>query len=130
MVIPIEPSTVIDISSVIDVKSDMLACHESQRDWLKEHHGMDEYLFAMKRQSEETGKKINRAYAEGFRQHLGHAYPQNNLLQEALARVMLLYFSSKSIHSTIQPLILMHFHFTIADSRSVIIKLHIGMVSQ
>ena len=81
---PIEPTTVIDISSVIDLKSNMLACHASQREWLKEHHGMDEYLIAMKRQSQETGKKINQPYAEGFRQHLGHAYPQDNLLQQAL----------------------------------------------
>ena len=62
----------------------MLACHESQREWLRRHHGMDQYLVAMKEQSEMTGKKIGVAYGEGFRQHLGHAYPQDNLLLESL----------------------------------------------
>jgi hypothetical protein len=30
------------------------------------------------------GKEINTGYAEGFRQHLGHGYPQNNILKEIL----------------------------------------------
>jgi LmbE family N-acetylglucosaminyl deacetylase len=88
---PIKPTTVIDISSVIDIKSDMLACHISQREWLKQHHGMDEYLIAMKRQSQETGRKVHKPYAEGFRQHLGHAYPQDNLLQAALPQVAVIF---------------------------------------
>jgi hypothetical protein len=69
----------------------MLACHISQREWLKQHHGMDEYLIAMKRQSQETGKKVHKPYAEGFRQHLGHAYPQDNLLQAALPQVAVIF---------------------------------------
>ena len=80
----ITPSTVVDISSTIDIKADMLACHASQREWLQKHHGMDQYLVAMRQQGEMTGKKIGVAYAEGFRQHLGHAYPQDNLLLEVL----------------------------------------------
>jgi LmbE family N-acetylglucosaminyl deacetylase len=81
---PIDPPTIVDISSTIDVKSEMLACHASQREWLQKHHGMDQYLIAMKQQSEATGKKIGVAYGEGFRQHLGHAYPHDNLLLEVL----------------------------------------------
>lgn len=87
----IEPSTVVDISNVIDLKADMLACHESQREWLRRHHGMDQYLVAMKQQSEMTGKKRGMSYGEGFRQHLGHAYPQDNLLLDSLD-------SAKSLH--------------------------------
>ncbi|GJM29295.1 MAG: PIG-L domain-containing protein [Cyclobacteriaceae bacterium] len=80
----IEPTTIVDISSVMDVKSDMLACHASQREWLQRHHGMDQYLIAMKEQGEMTGAKAGMKYAEGFRQHLGHAYPQDNLLLQVL----------------------------------------------
>ncbi len=80
----IAPTTIVDITEVMELKSNMLACHKSQREWLREHHGIDEYLISMKRQSEETGKSIGVVYAEGFRQHLGHAYPQNNLLLESL----------------------------------------------
>ena len=77
-------TTIVDISSVIDVKTKMLECHKSQREWLRQHHGMDEYIISMKRQAERRGKAIGVAYAEGFRQHLGHAYPQNNLLCNTL----------------------------------------------
>jgi LmbE family N-acetylglucosaminyl deacetylase len=82
---PIKPTTLVDITSVIDIKTEMLACHKSQREWLRQHHGMDEYLLAMKRQAESRGSEIGVQYAEGFRQHLGHAYPQNNLILEELA---------------------------------------------
>ena len=78
------PSTAVDISEVIDLKSKMLACHVSQREWLQAHHGMDEYLNSMRHQGQQTGNKIGVAFAEGFRQHLGHAYPQDNLLLASL----------------------------------------------
>jgi len=80
----IDPSMIVDISEVIDLKTEMLACHKSQREWLEVHHGMDEYLNSMRRQSTETGRKIGASFGEGFRQHLGHAYPQDNLLLEVL----------------------------------------------
>jgi len=83
---PVEPSLVVDISEVIELKSEMLACHESQGEWLRRHHGMDQYLVAMKQQSEMTGNKIGVTYGEGFRQHLGHAYPQDDLLRNALGK--------------------------------------------
>lgn len=76
----IPPDFVIDITTVIDQKKDMLACHESQRKWLSEHHGLDAYLEAMKRMSAERGEFVNVKYGEGFRQHLGHAYPSDNIL--------------------------------------------------
>jgi len=81
---PLPPATLVDISAVMDVKTEMLSCHKSQREWLRQHHGMDEYILAMKRMSEERGKLAGLRYAEGFRQHLGHAFPQNNLILEEL----------------------------------------------
>lgn len=80
----VEPDFVVDISDVLERKAELLACHASQRDWLRAHHGMDEYIEAMKRQSAEMGARIGRPYGEGFRQHLGHGYPQDNLLQRLL----------------------------------------------
>jgi hypothetical protein len=35
--------------------------------------------------AEGYGRECGFAYAEGFRQHLGHAYPRTPILQEALA---------------------------------------------
>ncbi len=77
---PIPFSLAIDISGVIGLKADMLACHKSQRDWLRAQHGMDEYLEAMKRWSAEVGRRTGVEYAEAFRQHKGHAYPQSDVL--------------------------------------------------
>ena len=82
--IAVQPSIYIDISDQMQVKEKMLACHESQRSWLKKHHKMDEYILAMKRFSAKRGSEINVSYAEGYRQHLGHGYPQENLLMKVL----------------------------------------------
>ena len=80
----IKPTTIVDISTTIEVKEKMLATHDSQRNWLMSHNGIDEYIIAMKNFSSKRGKEISVNYAEGFRQHLGHAYPKNNLLKEEL----------------------------------------------
>ena len=80
----IKAGTIVDISDVMDAKEKMLCCHESQRNWLLEHHGIDDYVIAMKRLGQERGREINSQFAEGFRQHLGHAYPQDNILKAEL----------------------------------------------
>jgi LmbE family N-acetylglucosaminyl deacetylase len=80
----IEPAFCVDISGVIDVKAEMLSRHASQRAWLLKHHGMDQYLEAMRQWSAHRGKNCGVAFAEGFRQHLGHSYPQDNLLGSLL----------------------------------------------
>jgi LmbE family N-acetylglucosaminyl deacetylase len=81
---PVTPTTVIDISKQMEKKSQMLGAHASQREWLRAHHGMDEYIDAMKRAGSTRGKSIGVAFAEGFVQHRGHPYPQNDLLKELL----------------------------------------------
>jgi N-acetylglucosamine malate deacetylase 1 len=81
---PIVPGCGVDISAVIDKKAEMLAAHASQRNWLLKHHGMDHYLEAMRTSSARRGQLLGVAFAEGFRQHLGHSYPQSNLLAELL----------------------------------------------
>jgi LmbE family N-acetylglucosaminyl deacetylase len=81
----VPPGFRIDISAVIEAKAEMLACHASQREWLLKHHGIDQYLKAMRDWGAARGRECGVAYAEGFRQHLGHSYPQNNLLGELLA---------------------------------------------
>jgi LmbE family N-acetylglucosaminyl deacetylase len=79
---------VVDISDVIELKEKMLAAHASQRDWLRVQHGEDEYLIAMRRwgadRARDFGKKAK--YAEGFNQHLGHAFPQEDVLTKALGK--------------------------------------------
>ncbi len=81
---PIPAGFCIDISKQIDLKRQMLACHASQRNWLIKHHGVDNFLDSMQEWSAAQGITCGVAFAEGFRQHLGHSYPQNNLLGELL----------------------------------------------
>lgn len=81
---PVNPQFVVDTTDTMELKTRMLTCHASQREWLQKHHGMDMYIEAMKRFSAERGKLIDRPYGEGFRQHLGHGYPQDNIIAELL----------------------------------------------
>ena len=83
---PIKPQFIIDISETFDLKIKMLACHESQRAWLRKQHGLDEYLDGTERWSAARGKEIDVAYGEAFVQHCGHPYPSSNLLLELLEK--------------------------------------------
>ena len=80
----IEPAFRIDITPAIDDKSRMLECHESQRAWLRKHHGVDDLVDSMKEWGATQGQAAGVKYAEGFRQHLGHSYPQDNILATLL----------------------------------------------
>jgi N-acetylglucosamine malate deacetylase 1 len=84
---PVAPDFRIDISAVIDEKAAMLACHASQRNWLLKHHGVDHYINSMRDWSAARGRECGVAFAEGFRQHRGHSYPQENLLGGVLGTV-------------------------------------------
>jgi LmbE family N-acetylglucosaminyl deacetylase len=86
----ITPQFYVDVSGLIEQKSRMLACHESQREWLRAHHRMDEYIESMRRWNASLGEAASQlsvrpiAYAEAFRQHRGHAYPKDNILENLL----------------------------------------------
>ncbi len=75
----------VDVSAQFEKKIAALACHDSQRNWLRLQHGVDEYLDACRRWSAERGKDIGVAHGEGFRQYKGHPHPPDNLLRELLA---------------------------------------------
>lgn len=78
----VQPTTFVDISGQMQRKAELLACHASQREWLRAHHGIDEYINAMQRHNLHRGKQAGVEYAEAFVQHRGHAYPRNDLLLE------------------------------------------------
>jgi LmbE family N-acetylglucosaminyl deacetylase len=80
----VPPGLRIDISGVIGVKEAMLSAHASQREWLRRQHGMDQYIEAMRSWSARRGTEMGVAFAEGFRQHLGHGYPRDDVLGSLL----------------------------------------------
>ncbi len=86
---PVIPDFFINIDSVIEQKTAMLAEHQSQKEWLDKSQGMDAYLEVMQNLSREMGELSKQCkYAEGWRKHshLGYcdvnADPLAELLQE------------------------------------------------
>ncbi len=80
----VAPDFVVDVAGTFARKRAMLAEHASQRNWLRQHHGTDDYLEAMERWTRERGAPAGVAFGEGFRHYTGHAYPQSCLLEELL----------------------------------------------
>lgn len=81
---PVTPEFVVDIGETFELKQRMLACHESQRSWLRAQHGIDEYLENSRRWSTARGREIGAACGEAFTQYKGHPYPADNRLLELL----------------------------------------------
>jgi LmbE family N-acetylglucosaminyl deacetylase len=81
----VRPDFIVDVAGTFERKREMLAEHASQREWLRAHHGVDEYLLAMERWTRERGALAGVSHGEGFRQYRGHPYPESPLLQELLS---------------------------------------------
>lgn len=85
---PIVPDFYVDVTGVMQTKLDMLSCHRSQRQWLDDSQGVDNYLNTMQDMSAEVGRMSGRfAFAEGWRthSHLGFGPEDFDPLREALA---------------------------------------------
>ena len=83
----IEPDFLVDVSSVIDRKEKMLACHESQKNWLDTSQGLDAYLITMRDMSAEVGTMSGACrFAEGWRRHshLGYCSREADPLRKCL----------------------------------------------
>jgi len=85
----IQPAFYVDITSVMDIKEQMLKQHDSQRSWLKAKHGLDQYIISMKEWSARRGKEVGVKYAEGFRQHKGHPFPDDNILAKLVGMLVI-----------------------------------------
>lgn len=81
----VRPDFIVDVAAAFERKREMLAEHASQRDWLRAHHGVDEYLIEMERWTRERGALAGVSHGEGFRQYRGHAYPASPRLQDLLS---------------------------------------------
>jgi LmbE family N-acetylglucosaminyl deacetylase len=84
------PSLFVDVTGEIDTKLKMLAAHESQRQWLDETQGLDDYLESMRQSNAEVARMTPHdswQYAEGYRQHshVGFSSRDRDPLAEILA---------------------------------------------
>ncbi|HTM52683.1 MAG TPA: PIG-L family deacetylase [Pirellulales bacterium] len=83
----VRPSLFVDVAAVMERKTAMLACHQSQKEWLDVSQGFDSYLDTMKELMRELGQLSGRfEYAEGWRRHyhVGFCGPQDDPLAVAL----------------------------------------------
>jgi LmbE family N-acetylglucosaminyl deacetylase len=81
------PEVFVNTTGVHKRKREALAAHRSQKDWLDTSQGMDSYLIAMDKLSEELGRMSGAfAHAEGWRRHLhlGFSAEDDDPLREAL----------------------------------------------
>ena len=80
----VRPGFVVNVKSTFKTKSKMLAAHESQREWLKRQHGIEDPIQEMERWTRSRGKLAGVDYGEGFRRYGGHPFPDTPLLEELL----------------------------------------------
>lgn len=85
--LPVVPEFVVDIATTLDRKTEVLACHRSQRDWLDESQALDSYLVTMREMAAQVGAPYGVAAAEGWRRHnpLGFCEEGFDPLRSALA---------------------------------------------
>lgn len=91
----VEPDFVVDVKSHFETKRRMLACHASQREWLKRQHGIEDYLAIMERWTRARGALAGIDFGEGFRHYLGHPYPVTPLLEESLGSKAIIHTRSR-----------------------------------
>lgn len=85
---PFRPDILVDISSVLSKKSEMLACHRSQQDWLDATQGMGAFTGEMIAMGAAlAGRGASLSHAEGWRRHapLGFCPPEFDPLASLLA---------------------------------------------
>lgn len=66
------PELFVNVTDVMPTKLEMLGCHESQRQWLDETQGLDDYRESMRQAGQEMARMAVQPgwqYAEGFRRH-------------------------------------------------------------
>ena len=88
---PVIPEILVDVTSTIEDKKTMLACHRSQKEWLDSSQGMDSYLIDMMNICEYFGKNTDKfKYAEGWILHnpMGFCGKDDDPLSNALGKTV------------------------------------------
>lgn len=81
---PPPPNFYVDITSVMDVKVDMLSRHKTQQELMRVMHGMEDFFAEMKEFARSCGREVGVEYAEAYWQHGGGGFDTTNELQKAL----------------------------------------------
>jgi N-acetylglucosamine malate deacetylase 1 len=84
----VPPDFVVNVEKYMAVKRDMLSCHESQREWLRKHHGMDDFVEMMEQWTRAAGARVGIRYGEGFRRYKVAPFPQTPVLPELIGEIV------------------------------------------
>lgn len=82
------PDFCVNVTDVMDIRRQMLSCHVSQRQWLDDSQGQDDYVNTLVDMAAQVGKIAGKfTYAEGWRRHshLGFADEDFDPLAKALS---------------------------------------------
>lgn len=85
---PIVPKLFVDVAAKLDLKTQMLAAHQTQKLWLDQSQGMDSYLISMKELMRGVGTLSGGKFefAEGWRRHLHLGFSASD--RDPLAEVL------------------------------------------
>lgn len=89
----VQPDFWVDVTNVIDQKTELLAFHASQQEWLDRTQGFGSYLKTMRDMAQEAGTLSGRyQYAEGWlrHSHVGFSSRERDPLGEMLADLCVL----------------------------------------
>lgn len=78
------PGIFVNIAEMLETKEKMIACHESQRAWLSAQQEITDTSSMGQKMAARAGRRAGMEWAEGFSQHLGQGFPQENILKKFL----------------------------------------------
>ena len=90
---PVEAHLYVDVTAFMEQKTQALACHKSQKEWLDKSQGFDSYLKTMQDMTAQVGRMSRKfQYAEGWQRHSHFGFatedfdPRNDALQQLTVR--------------------------------------------
>lgn len=84
----IRPRLAVEIGETLATKEKMLACHESQNAFLAAQQRISDIQAKLRQMARRAGELSGVEWAEGFRQHLGQGFPENNVLADLLGELV------------------------------------------
>ncbi|MGH9432473.1 MAG: PIG-L deacetylase family protein [Terriglobia bacterium] len=78
------PGLFVNIAETLEMKEKMIACHQSQRAWLSAQQEIADTSSMGRKMAARVGRMAGIEWAEGFFQHLGQGFPQENILKNWL----------------------------------------------
>ena len=83
------PKFYVDVTSVVDVKMQMLGCHVSQMELMRHMQKMDDFFGYVLEGNRNYGRMVGVEYAEVYWQHLGGGFQRDPQVQNDLSEFLI-----------------------------------------